>query len=150
MAISTAKTDARRILSSLIDFANFAAPRGQRPYQVEAVEAVEAVVRSVLRGEGKTFAVRMARKWGRTSCLHQLEAHPLNLFAFEARADREDRAELQAAGLNSMNGLNRCFRLGRTSEARHGFREAARGAIHRRVRGDIVRGLADVVDIGSP
>lgn len=69
---------ARRLLGSIGSFSQYAAPRRLRPYQVEAGEAI---VRSVLRGEGHTFTVCMARQSGKNELSAQLEAYLLALFS---------------------------------------------------------------------
>jgi hypothetical protein len=68
----------RRVLSSLGAFSRYAAPRPLRPYQLEVGEAI---LRSILRGEGKTFTVLMARQTGKNELAAQLEAYLLNLYA---------------------------------------------------------------------
>src|SRR5579872_5796504 len=80
MATSQVESGARRVLSSLGSFSEFAAPRRLRPYQVEAGEAI---VRSVLGRKGRTITVCMARQSGKNELSAQLEAYLLNLFAFE-------------------------------------------------------------------
>lgn len=72
------KLAGRYILDSLGSFSSLAAPRPLRPYQLEAGEAI---VRSVLGGEGKTFTIMMARQSGKNELAAQIEAYLLHLFA---------------------------------------------------------------------
>lgn len=67
-----------RILETLEAFSRRAAPRMLRPYQLEAGEAI---VRSILRGEGGIFTILMARQSGKNELAAQLEAYLLNLYA---------------------------------------------------------------------
>lgn len=71
------KRAGRHVLESLDSFTRLAAPRPLRPYQLEAGEAI---VRSVLRKEGKTFTILMARQSGKNELAAQVEAYLLHVF----------------------------------------------------------------------
>jgi len=66
------------VMKSLESFSRLATPRPLRPYQQEAGEAI---VQSVLRQQGKTFTVLMARQSGKNELAAQVEAYLLHLFA---------------------------------------------------------------------
>ncbi|HEV3312374.1 MAG TPA: hypothetical protein VG815_17830, partial [Chloroflexota bacterium] len=72
------KRAGRHVLESLDSFTRLATPRPLRPYQLEAGEAI---IRSVLRKEGKTFTIMMARQSGKNELAAQVEAYLLHVFA---------------------------------------------------------------------
>ena len=67
----------RRVLASPYSFSRYAARLPLRGYQREVADEI---VRSVLRGEGRAFAVMMSRQSGKNELSGQLEAYLLNLF----------------------------------------------------------------------
>ena len=66
-----------RLLSDISTF-SLAGPRPLRDYQVECARAV---VRSVLRGDGRIFSIMFARQMGKNETSAQLEAYLMALFA---------------------------------------------------------------------
>jgi len=69
---------ASHVLLSDIERFSLAGPRPLRPYQVECARAV---VRSVVRAEGKTITVMVARQMGKNETSAQIEAYLLALYA---------------------------------------------------------------------
>jgi hypothetical protein len=72
------RTVLRTALASLDGFSTLAGPPGRRlrPYQLEAGDAI---VKSVLNREGKTFVVMMSRQAGKNELSAQLEAYLLTI-----------------------------------------------------------------------
>lgn len=68
---------AKHIMTDIRHFSRFVIGKPLRRYQLEPAEAI---VESVLRGRGLTFAVMMARQAGKNEVSAQIEAYLLNLY----------------------------------------------------------------------
>ena len=66
-----------RFLSNIGNFSRLVIRKPLRSYQIEPAQAI---IQSVLKGEGDTFAVMMSRQAGKNELSGQLEAYLLNLF----------------------------------------------------------------------
>ena len=64
----------------LSDISNFSRLVLKRPLRGYQLAPAEAILRSVLRGEGRQFAVMMSRQAGKNEMAAQLEAYLLNLY----------------------------------------------------------------------
>lgn len=69
----------RRWLSNINNFSQYVVNRPLRDYQLEPAQAI---LNSILTGQGNTYAVMMSRQAGKNELSGQLEAYLLNLYRF--------------------------------------------------------------------
>jgi hypothetical protein len=68
------------IVTWLIDVGHFSRVVAERPLRAYQREPAKAILESVLRGYGRTFAVMMSRQAGKNELSGQLEAYLMNLY----------------------------------------------------------------------